>query len=43
MTIFAKSVIFASAIIVAFGWLVGGGSVDVDATQVVEQSNETAV
>ncbi|EEE38496.1 hypothetical protein RKLH11_2338 [Rhodobacteraceae bacterium KLH11] len=37
MTNFAKSVIIVSVLIVALGWLAGGGSVDIDAAQNVER------
>ena len=37
MTTFAKSVIIASVLIVALGWLADGGSVDIDAAQNVER------
>ncbi|WP_256372778.1 MULTISPECIES: hypothetical protein [Alphaproteobacteria] len=43
MTKFAKYVIFASALIVALGWLAGGGSVEIDAAQMVERFDDTAV
>ncbi len=37
MTTFAKCVIMLSALIVALGWLAGGGSVNVDAAQIVDR------
>ncbi|WP_275041386.1 hypothetical protein [Ruegeria sp. ANG-S4] len=37
MTIFAKSVIGVSVLIVALGWLADGGSVDIDAAKNVER------
>lgn len=43
MTLFAKSVIFVSALIVALGWLADGGSVDKNAAKIVERLNSTQV
>ncbi len=43
MTMFAKSVIFASGLVVAIGWLADGGSVEVDAANMVQQLDGSSV
>ena len=43
MTLFAKSIIFASGLIVAIGWLADGGSVEVNAANLVQQFDGSSV
>lgn len=43
MTTFSKSVIFAAGLIVAIGWLADGGSVEVEAANMVEQFDGSSV
>lgn len=43
MTLFAKTVILAAFLIVALGWLAGGGSVDTDAASMVQKLDGSVI